>query len=112
MFEKTNGLLLHKLIDHVTKDGAYCIEALVSLTDVGKTDVVEQNLLHNEDSYSLAKLGTSLHNTKAERDDLGCEEEVDHLGGVILDECTDNTQGGQAEVLEGTRLRRGVEEGV
>lgn len=112
MLEKTNGLLLHKLVDHVAEHCAHCIEALVCLTDVCKTNVVEQDLLHNEDSNSLTKLRTCLHNTKAKRDDLGCEEEVYHLGGVVLDERTDDTQGGQAEVLEGTRLGRGVEEGV
>lgn len=112
MLEKTDGLLLDKLIDHVAEHCAHCIEALVCLTDIGKADVVEQDLLHNEDSNSLTKLRACLHNTKAERDDLGCEEKVDHLGGVVLDERTDDTQGGQAEVLEGTRLGRGVEEGV
>jgi hypothetical protein len=112
MLEKTDGLLLHKLVDHVAEHCAHCIEALVCLTDVCKTNVVEQDLLHNEDSNSLTKLRTCLHNTKAKRDDLGCEEEVYHLGGVVLDERTDDTQGGQAEVLEGTRLGRGVEEGV
>ena len=94
MLEKSNGLLLHQLIDHVAEHCAHCIEALISLTDVGKTDVVEQDLLHNENSNSLTKLRTCLHNTEAERDDLGCEEEVDHLGGVVLDERTDDTQGG------------------
>ena len=50
MLEKTDGLLLDKLIDHVAKHCAHCIEALVCLTDIGKADVVEQDLLHNEDS--------------------------------------------------------------
>lgn len=40
VLEQANGLLLHKLVDHVAEYGADSIKALVGLTDVGKTDVV------------------------------------------------------------------------
>jgi hypothetical protein len=40
MLEQADGLLLHKLVDHVAKYGAYSVKALVSLTYIGKTDVV------------------------------------------------------------------------
>ena len=40
VLEQANGLLLHKLVDHVAEYGADSVKALVGLTDVGKTDVV------------------------------------------------------------------------
>lgn len=40
MLEQADGLLLHKLVDHVAKYGAYSIEALISLTYVSKTNVI------------------------------------------------------------------------
>jgi hypothetical protein len=40
VLEQADGLLLHKLVDHVAKYGAYSIEALISLTYVSKTNVI------------------------------------------------------------------------
>lgn len=77
MLEKTDGLLLYKLANHVAEDGTNCVEALVSLTDVRKTNVVEENLLYDEDGYSLAELRACFHDAQAKRDDLGRQEEVD-----------------------------------
>ncbi len=54
--------------------------------------IVEKNLLDNEYSYGLAELGTGLHDSKAERDDFGGEEEVDDIGGIVLDKSTDHTE--------------------
>lgn len=40
VLEQADGLLFHKLVDHVAKYGAHSIKALVGLTYVGKTDVI------------------------------------------------------------------------
>lgn len=55
MLQETDSLLLYELIDHVAKNSANCVEALVRLANVRKTNVVEQNLLDNEDSDRLAE---------------------------------------------------------
>lgn len=56
VLEKSNRLLLHELVDHVAENCANCVEALVCLTDVRKTDVIEQDLLDDEDGDCLAEL--------------------------------------------------------
>jgi hypothetical protein len=84
MLKEADGLLFDKLIDHVAQNCANCVEALVCLTDVGQADVIKQYFLNDEDGNGLAEFGTRLHNAKAEGDDLGGEEEVDHFGRVIL----------------------------
>jgi hypothetical protein len=56
MLEKPNGLLFHELINHVAQNRSDSIEPLISLADVGKAYIVEQNLLNNEDGNSLAEL--------------------------------------------------------
>lgn len=77
MLQQAHGLLLHELVHHVTQHSAHGVEALVGLADIGKAGVIEKNLLYNEDSYSLAKLGARLHDAQAQRDNLGSEKEVD-----------------------------------
>ena len=104
MLEKPNGLLIHKLGNHIAKDGADRIETLVSLADVLKTHVVKQNLLDDEDSNSLAEFRTSLHDAQAKRNDLSGEKEVNNLRRVILDKSTNHAKGGQAKIFEGTRF--------
>lgn len=41
MLEEANGLLLDKLVDHVTEDGADGVEAFISLADVRKANVIK-----------------------------------------------------------------------
>ena len=79
MFQQANSLLLDKLIDHVAQHGTHSIEAFVRLTDVGETNIVEQDLLYNEDGHRLTELRASLHDTQTKRDDFGSEEEIDHF---------------------------------
>jgi len=112
VLEQTDGLLLDQLVDHVAKHGADGVEALVRLTDVGQAGIVEQDLLDDEDRDGLAQLGAGLHDAEAQGDDLRREEEVDHLGGVVLDQGPDDAQGSQTEVLKWTRLGGGVQEGI
>jgi hypothetical protein len=56
VLEQADSLLLHKLVDHVAQYGTDRVEALVSLTDVGKANVVEQDLLDDKDGHGLAEL--------------------------------------------------------
>lgn len=56
MLQQTDRLLFNKLIDHVAEDSTHSVKAFVGLTDVGKTDVIEQYLLNNENGHRLAEL--------------------------------------------------------
>jgi hypothetical protein len=92
MLQQTDSLLLDELVDHVAKDGADGVKAFVGLADVRQADIIQQDLLHDKDRDGLAEFGAGLHDTKTEWDDFGCQEEIDDLGGVILDKCTNDTK--------------------
>lgn len=53
VLEQAYGLLLDELVDHVRKHCADGVESLVGLADVRKTNIVKQDLLHNEDGNRL-----------------------------------------------------------
>ena len=112
MLKQPSRLLLNQLRNHVAEDGADRVEALVRGADVVEAVVVEQDLLHYEDGHRLGQLGPGLHDAQTQRDDLGREQEVDHLGGVVLDKRPDDPQRGEPEVFKGTGLGRRVEERV
>ena len=71
MLEQANSLLLHQLIDHVAEDGSDGVETLIGLADVGKTNIVEEYLLYDEDGNSLTELGARLHDAQTQRNNLG-----------------------------------------
>lgn len=104
MLQEPDGLLVNELSDHITKNSANSVESLVGLADVLQSHVIEQDLLNDEDSNSLAEFRSSLHDTEAERDDLCGEEEVDDFCRVILDQSADDTKRRQAKVFKGSRL--------
>lgn len=79
MLEKSDRLLLHQLCHHVTEDCTHSVEPFVCRADVCQTDIVEEDLLNDENCDGLAQLRAGLHNAKAERDNFGSEEEVDHV---------------------------------
>jgi hypothetical protein len=101
MLQEPHSLLVNKLSDHITENGANSVESLVGLADVLQSHVIEQDLLDDEDSNGLAELRSSLHDTEAKRNDLGSEEEVDNLCRVVLDQSADDTKRGQAKVFKG-----------
>lgn len=80
MLQQASSLRLNKLGDHIAQNGADCVEPLVCGADIVEAIVIQQYLLNNEDGNGLAELRSSLHYAKAQRDNLGCEKEVDHLG--------------------------------
>ena len=104
MLQEPHSLLVNELSDHITENGANSVESLVDLADVLQSHVVEQDLLDDEDSNGLAELRSSLHDTEAERNDLGGEEEVDDFCRVVLDQSANDTKRCQAEILKGPRL--------
>jgi len=112
MLEQPNRLLLHQLGNHVAEHSSYRIEPLVSLTDVGEPHIIQQDLLNDEDGHRLGKFGAGLHDAEAQWDDLGGQQEIDDIGGIIFDQCTDNAERGQAKVFERPGFRRGIEERV
>lgn len=112
MLEQSHRLLLNELSNHVAQDSPHRIEPFVGSANVRETDVIQQNLLHNEDGHRLAKLRASLHDAKTKRDDLGGEEEVDHIRRIVFDESANHAQRSQAQVFEGARLGSSVEKRV
>jgi hypothetical protein len=74
--------------------------------------IIKKDLLDNEYSYSLAELRASLHDSEAERDDFCCQEEIDDVGGIVFDESADDSERGQSQIFERSRLRGGVQERV
>jgi len=112
MLQQPCRLLLNKLRNHIAKHCAYRVETLVCSTDVIQSMVIEKYLLHNEYGHSFAKLGASLHDAQAQRDNFRCKKKVYDIGGVILDKRTDDTEGGQSQVFKRSGLRGSIKEGV
>jgi hypothetical protein len=129
MLQQPHGLAIDQRRHHIAQHGPDGIEPLVRLTDVLQPQVVEQNLLHDENRDRLGQFRSSLHDAQAQWDDLGREEEVDHVRIVILlvsistphaciacythlDERTDDAERGQTKVLERPGLAGRVQEWV
>jgi len=74
--------------------------------------IIKKDLLDNEYSHGLAELRASLHDSEAERDDFGRQEKVDDVGGIVFNKSTDDSERGQSQIFEGSRLRGGVQERV
>ena len=84
VFEEADRLGLDKLVDHVAEDGADGEKAFVSVTNVGKSGLIEEDLLHDEDCDRLRKFRAGFHDAEAEGDDLCRKEEVYHRVVVVL----------------------------
>ena len=112
VLEKSDCLLLHQLSDHIAEDSAHRIEPFVGRTNVRQTDVIEEDLLNDEDGNGLAELRSGFHNTKAQRDNLGGQKEVDNIGRVILHQSSYHAEGGEAQVFKRARFRGRVKERV
>lgn len=90
MLKEAGRLLLDQLCYHVAEDGADGVKPFVRGADVVQAIVVQQDLLHDKDGDRLAELRAGFHDAQAQRDDLRRQEEVDHLGRVILDQGADD----------------------
>lgn len=112
MLEQSYGLLFDQLSHHIAEDRSNGVKALVGRADIGQANVVQKNLLHDENSHCLAQLRPSLHDTETERDNLGREEEVDHIRGIVLHKRTDHAQRSETEIFERTGFGSRIEEGI
>ncbi len=65
MFEKSCCLLFHQLRNHVAQDCPNSVETLVCSTNVIQSMVIQENLLDDEDCYSLAQLRPGFHDSQA-----------------------------------------------
>jgi len=103
MFEESDRLGFDELVDHVAEDRADGEEAFVGVTNIGEPGLVEEDLLDDEDRNRFGEFRAGFHDAETEWDDLGGEEEVYYrIVVVLLDESTDDTEGGEAEVFKGT----------
>lgn len=112
MLQQPSSLLLDQLAHHVGEDGSDGVESLIGGADVVQAIVVKKDLLHDEDSNGLTELGARLHDAQTERNDLGGQQEVDDLGRVVLDKGANDTEAGEAEVLERARFGCRVQKGI
>lgn len=94
MLQQPDSLLIHKLRDHIAQHRPDRIKPLVRLANVLQAHIVQQNLLHDEDGDGFAQLAAGLHDAQAQRDDLGREQEVDDVRGVVFDQRADHAEGG------------------
>lgn len=104
MLQKTCSLLLDELSHHVAQNRANSIKPLVRGADVIEPAVIQQDLLDDEYGHRLTQFRAGLHDTEAEGDNFGREEEVDDFGGVIFHKGTDDSERGQPQVFERPRL--------
>lgn len=112
VLKQPGGLLLDQLAHHVTENGADGIEPLISGADVVQAIVVKKYLLHDEYGDSLAELRARLHDAQTERNDFGGQQEVDDFGRVVLYKSANDTETGEAEVLERARFGGRVKEWI
>lgn len=113
MLQQPDRSSLLDAADHVGQDGSNGIESFVCLTDVGKANVIKQDLLYNEDGDGLAELRTSLHDAQTEWNDLRGQEKGDDLRVIrLLDESSNDAERSQSEVLKWSGLGRCIEERV
>lgn len=70
------------------------------MANVSKPKVVEKDFLDDENGHCFAQLGSSLHDSKAQRYNLRGKKKVDHIGRVVLDESTDDPQRGEAKIFK------------
>jgi len=84
MLQQPDSLGIDELGDHVAQDRADRVESLVGVADVSQPCLVEEDLLDDEDRHRLGELRAGLHDTEAERNDFGGQQEVNDGRVVIL----------------------------
>lgn len=110
--DRSNTKVLAHMIKRCYQNHGHVAKTIVGLTNIIQSSLVQQDLLENERGHGFGKLRTSLHDSKAKRDDLGGEEEIDHFLLIGLDQGPDHAQAGQTEIFEGSGLGDGMKERV
>lgn len=82
VFEKAHGMGMRQIIDHQTKNVNDGMEAFIGMTNIGQSDLIQEDFLHDENGDGLGEFRAVLHNAQAKRNNLGGEKEVDHLSIV------------------------------
>ena len=90
MLQQARRLLFNQLQNHIAEDSTNSIESLVSGTNIVEAVVVQEYFLNNEYGNRFAQLRPGFHDPKAQWNDLSREEEVDDIGRVILDQCSND----------------------
>lgn len=108
VLQKPHRLTLDQLAHHVAQHRSDRVEPLIGLTDVGQSELVEQDLLDDEDGDRFGQLRARLHDAKAEGDDLGRQEEVDDGGVIVLLESGGVARGTSRHETSGKDLPRRV----
>lgn len=112
VLQEPSGLLFDELVHHVAQNSPNSIEALVGRANVVQSMVIKKDLLHDENGDSLAQFGAGLHDAQAQWDNFCCEEKVDDIRAVVLDQGANDTEGGQTEIFEWPRFGSRVQEWV
>ena len=112
VLEQSRRWLFVEDAHHLRQAIGYGHEPLRRCTDVVQTDIIEQNLLQDEGGDRLGQLRSRLHRPKAQRNELGRQQKVNHMRIIDLDERSHDSQTGEAEVFEGTTRIGGVEKGI
>jgi len=87
-------------------------ETFVSLAYVGESGLVQEDFLQDECGNCFREFASRLHDTQTQWDDFGGQQEGDDFLVVGFDQCTDNTETRESEVLEGSSFACGVQKRV
>lgn len=87
-------------------------ESIVRMANVRQAAIVQQNLLQDERRYRLAQFRAGFHYPQAQRNDLRSQQEGNHFLLVGFHQRSDHPERGQPQILERTRLGRGVQERI
>ena len=112
MFQQSLARVLAELDDHLAKNHCHMREPVIGLTDVVEAGLIQQDLLEDECGHSLAQLGPRLHDPQTQRNYLCCQEEVNNLLFVCLDQSSDNSEGSQTKIFKWSGLADRVQEWV
>ena len=113
---KCNTIIELQIIESTTKlsyqNHGYMGEPIICLANIIQSCLIKQDFLQNESGHCLWQLRASLHDAQAQRNNFCCQQEINDLLLICLDQCPNHTQAGQSEIFEGARLWNRVKERV
>ena len=105
-------IVVDEFLEYAVEHGRHCKKAFYGGADVAESLLVAQDLLDDEGSHCFRQRLPVLHDSQAQRHDLGLHQEGDRVGVALLHQCTYHPQGSHSQVLEDLAFGGGVEEGV
>ena len=113
MFEESlGGRTFYKSCDHVVKHGRNSIKSFIGLTNVVKSSVIMEDFLNDERGNCFRQFAPGFHDSEAEGDNFCGEEETDNFWVIDLDKSTNDPEGSETKIFEGTGLTCCVQERV